>query len=82
MIKIGRYEIKFGCKYIWVQTKVPTRSWHFLCFWLFKEANPKDIDKKQQFPLGTPMVYEGRKYHYYKAGEDINIRRGDEKETQ
>jgi len=70
VIKLGRYEIKFG-KYIWVQTKAPTRIWHFLWFWVFKEAKPQDIDKKQQFPIGTEMEQEGRKYYYYKAGEDI-----------
>jgi|GEM_PF-2862623 len=70
MIRRGRYGIGFG-RVLWVQTKAPTRIWRFLWFWVFKEAKPQDIDKKQQFPIGTEMEQEGRKYHYYKAGEDI-----------
>ena len=68
-MKIGRYEIKFG-KYFWLQTRAPTTIRHFLCFWIFKEAKPTDVDKKQQFPLGTPME-EGRVYRYWKADTDL-----------
>lgn len=72
MFKIGRYGIAFG-RFLWVQTKAPTRIWHFLrWFWFLKEARPQDVDKVQQFPPGTPMEHEGRVYHYWKAGEDIN----------
>ncbi|MBA7711051.1 hypothetical protein ES703_120002 [subsurface metagenome] len=70
-MKIGRYRIVFG-GYAWIQTTVPTTVRRFLCSWFFKEARPHDVDKKQQFPLGTPMEHEGRVYHYWKAGEDIN----------
>ena len=71
-MKIGRYEIKFG-KYFWIQTRAPTTVRHFLCFWIFKEARPTDVDKKQQFPTGTPMVYEGRRYRYWgPAPKDID----------
>jgi len=73
MLKIGRYGIAFISRVFWIQTRAPIRTWHFLFFWFFKEARPQDIDKKQQFPLGTPMEHEGRTYHYYKAGEDINV---------
>jgi len=73
MLKIGRYKIAFGWA-CWIQTYRPTTVRRFLWFfWIFKEANPKDIDKKRQFPLGTPMTYEGRRYHYYKAAEDIHV---------
>ncbi|GAH45297.1 unnamed protein product, partial [marine sediment metagenome] len=41
--------------------------------WIIKEIRPTDIDKKRQFLPGTKMTYEGRRYHYYKAGEDINV---------
>jgi len=66
MLKIGRYGIALG-PVLWFQTKVPTRVWHFLCFWFIKEARPNDVDRKQQFPIGTPMEQEGRKYRYWKA---------------
>ncbi|GAI84068.1 unnamed protein product [marine sediment metagenome] len=71
-MKIGRYEIKFG-KYVWFQTRVPTRIRHFLWFWFLKEARPTDVDKNQEFPTGTPMVYEGRRYRYWgPAPQDID----------
>jgi len=35
MLKIGRYGIALG-PVLWFQTKVPTRVWHFLCFWFIK----------------------------------------------
>lgn len=67
MIRIGRYGIAFGRT--WVQTRVPTRFWHFLLFWILKEARPQDIDRVPQFSPGTKLEYEGRVYRYYKAGE-------------
>ncbi len=70
MLRIGRYGISVG-RTIWVQTQVPTRVWHFLCFWVFKEARPTDIDHKRQFPLGTGMIKDGKAYRYYKAGGTI-----------
>lgn len=73
VFKIGRYWVSVG-RYCQMQTKVPVVARHFLFFWFLKEANPNDIDKNQQFPLGTPMEYEGRKYYYYKAGADINTK--------
>ncbi len=74
MLKIGRYRIAFGWAYR-IQTDRPITVWCPLGFiWIFKEARPTDVDKKKRFPLGTPMIYEGRKYYYYKAEEDINIR--------
>lgn len=72
MLTIGRYRITLGC-FIWMQSQRPTTARRFLFLWIFKEALPSDIDKKPQFPLGTMMMYEGRKYHYYKAGRDINV---------
>ncbi|MBA7699968.1 hypothetical protein ES703_108674 [subsurface metagenome] len=74
MLKIGRYGIALG-PVLWFQTKVPTKVRHFLCFWFIKEARPNDVDRKQQFPPGTEMEWEGRKYHYWKAGGEI--RKGD-----
>lgn len=70
MLKIGRYGVAFG-RVLWLQTNAPTRIWHFLWFWFLKEARPHDVDKKQQFPVGTPMEQEGRTYRYWKAGKDI-----------
>jgi len=75
VIKVGRYRVDFG-PVTWFQTKVPTRVWHFWWFWLIKEAKPTDIDKKQQFPLGTEMEHDGRKYHYYKAERSIGKESG------
>ena len=69
-MKIGRYEIKFG-KYVWIQTLAPTTVRRFLCFWIFKEARPQDVDQKPQFPPGTLMEQEGRVYRYWRAGEDV-----------
>lgn len=73
MIKIGRYRLAFG-NVVWFQTYVPARVRHFLWFWLLEEVKLTDIDKKPKFSLGTPMQYEGRKYFYMKAGEDIICR--------
>ncbi len=73
MLKIGRYEIAFGWA-CWIQTHVPTTIRCILGFiWIFKEARPTDIDKKRRFPLGTAMFYNGKKYHYRKAGENIHV---------
>ena len=71
MIRIGRYGFAFG-PVLWSQTKMPTKVRQFLWFWFTKEARPGDIDKKQQFLPNTLLEYEGRKYRYWKAGEDIN----------
>jgi len=70
MIGLGRYGLDFG-RVLWFQTQVPTRVWHFLWFWFLKKDRPQDVDKEQQFPVGTKMAQEGRKYRYYKAGKDI-----------
>ena len=73
MLRIGRYKLAFGWA-CWIQTHRPVTARRYLWFiWVFKEAKPTDIDKKKQFPLGTPMEYEGRRYHYYKAGKDIHV---------
>ncbi len=73
MFKLGRYKIAFGWT-CWPQTCIPTTARRYLWFiWVFKEAKPTDIDKKKQFPLGTPMTYEGRRYHYHKAEGDILV---------
>ena len=70
-MKFGRYEIKFG-KYAWTQTQGPTTVWPFLCFLIFKEARPWDVDKKPQFPPDTGIEYEGTAYRYYKASKYVN----------
>ena len=81
MLKIGRYKIAFGWV-CWIQTYRPTTARCILGFiWVFKEAKPTDIDKKKRFPLGTPMTYEGRRYHYYRAGKDIHVGDAVEKEN-
>jgi len=37
-----------------------------------KEARPTDVDKEPEFPIGTPMEYEGRRYYYWgPAPKDI-----------
>jgi len=69
-LTIGRYGITFRSM-AQLQAKAPMRIWHFLWFWFFKEARPHDVDKKQQFLLGTPMEHKGWSYRYWKAGEDI-----------
>jgi len=59
----------------------PTTVHSILGFiWIFKEARPTDVDKKRQFPLGTEMLADGKRYHYYKAGEDINVKSAVKKE--
>ena len=68
-MKIGRYDIKFGRNAL-IQTRGPTTVCPFLCFLIFKEARPWDVDKKQQFPPGTGMDHEGRSYRYYKFSDE------------
>ena len=81
-MKIGRYKIAFGWT-CWIQTHAPTTVRRYLWFiWVFKEAKPTDIDKKKQFSLGTPMTYEGRRYHYYKAAGDIPVGNVTKKEVK
>lgn len=73
MLKIGRYGIAFGRNSFrrvaanWIPH--PFRVWHFLCFWFLKEARASDIDKKPQFPPGTLLEQEGRRYRYWKASQ-------------
>ena len=69
MFKIGRYGIAFG-RTLWLQTKAPTRIWHFLWFWFLKEARPHDVDR-EKLPIDTLMEQEGRKYRYWKAAKEI-----------
>ncbi len=71
-MRIGRYQIKFG-KYFWLQTSCPVRARKFLMihegrwFTIFKEARPTDAwTEEQEFPLGTRMIHEGRRYYYVK----------------
>lgn len=79
MLKIGRYGIAFGRTFR-VQYRVPMRGQRFLCFWIFKEARPHDLDHKPQFPPNTVMVYEGRTYHYWKnidpMVDDFDLKQG------
>ncbi len=75
-MKFGRYRIAFGRTY-WIQTTVPTTVRRFLCFWVFKEVSHQDVDassREPQFPLGTRLEQDGRRYWYCKAGEDIIVR--------
>lgn len=73
MLTVGRYRIAFG-RVCWFQTHRPTTVRRILwLFWIIREARPGDIDKKQRFPLGTPMMVDGTRYHYYKAERDIVI---------
>lgn len=72
-IRIGRYGIVFHRRIWWFQTRVPTQIWTFGFISFFREARPQDIDKNQQFPLNERMKWEGRAYHYWKAGEDIRV---------
>jgi len=74
-VKIGRYGIAFGPVF-WIQTQAPTTVRRFLCFWLFKEARPQDVDQKPQFPPGTLMEQEGRKFRYWKAKEKVKKDKG------
>lgn len=80
-MKIGRYKIAFGwsCR---MQICKPTTVQSILGFiWIFKEARHTDVDKKRQFPPGIAMFHDGVRYHYYKAGEDIHVGGGTEKEA-
>lgn len=70
MLKIGRYGIAFG-RTFWVQTLGPARVWRFLCFWFIKEARPHDVDRKQKYPVGTPLEHEGRRFRYRKASNGV-----------
>ena len=65
-MKIGKYRIYFT-GYYWLQTYAPMKSRKFLFMTIYWEANPADVDKKQEFPLSTPMIKEGRTYRYFKA---------------
>ncbi len=70
-MKFGRYRITFT-KYSWGKIPWPYYVRRFLCFWVLKEARPWDLDDKPQFPPGTPMEYEGRRYRYWKpTGKNI-----------
>ena len=74
MIRIGRYGIEFG-RTFWFQTRGPTRGRRFLCFLFFKEARSTDVDKEPQFPPGTEMLENGRRYYYWRAPK--NMKRGE-----
>lgn len=69
MIHIGRYRISFH-RAFWLQTQVATTVRRFGFLWVVREARPTDVDKKKRFDIGTPMVYEGRRYHYWRAPSD------------
>ncbi len=69
MIKIRRYGLSFG-PVLWLQTHKPVKVRHWWWFWFLKEAKPDDVDSKQEFPEGTPLVHEGKKYRYFKAERD------------
>ncbi len=71
-MNIGRYEIVFGRATLF-QAFPPTRIWDFRLFSVLKEIRPTDIDKRKQFPLGTPMEYRGRRYCYYRVDKDIIV---------
>jgi len=73
MINIGRYRVYFT-RCFWLQTHAPIIVKRFLFMTICIEARPTDVDREQQFPLGTVMEYEGQKYHYYRAG--CNIKKG------
>lgn len=70
MIEIGKYRICFTSRY-WIQTYAPTKSRKFLFVTVYWAARSTDIDKKQCFEIGTPMLEDGRKYRYYRAASDI-----------
>ena len=71
MLTVGRYRITFGWA-CWFQSHRPTTIWCLFGFiWVFKEAIPADVDKKKRFPLGTQMTYNGKRYYYRAAAEDI-----------
>ena len=65
-MKIGRYKIYFTSRH-WLQTFGPTRVKKILFMTIYWEARPSDVDKVQQFPLGTPLRHEGRVYRYWRA---------------
>lgn len=67
MLKIGRYRMTLNGKVFWFQSQGPVTVQHFLCFWIFREARPHDVDRKPKFPPNTKMEYDGRVYRYWKA---------------
>jgi len=70
MIRIAKYRVYFTrCHRL--QTHGPTRVKKILFMTVYWEARPTDVDKEQQFPLGTPMEHEGRGYRYWRAKEDL-----------
>ena len=70
MIKLGRYRVYFT-RYYWMQPDGAVLSTKILFMTVYREVRPSDVDKKKRFPLGTDMKYAGRRYRYWKAGEDI-----------
>jgi len=75
MIKIGKYRVYFTSRH-WVQTYGPTRAKKILFMTVYWDARPTDVDKEQQFPLGTPMEHEGRVYRYCRAKEELKDGKG------
>ena len=74
-MRIGRYRIIIGGKYLWFQTYVPTVIKRFLFFWILEEVDVDSISREKKFDLGA-MAYQGsgpnmREWRYCKAGKDI-----------
>lgn len=71
-MRIGKFQI-FFYKYHWLQIYgCPVKSKKILFITIYWQAHPTDIDKEQQFPLGTPLVKDGRTYRYWRANTKIH----------
>lgn len=70
MIHVGRYRISFHLAF-WFQTHVPTTVRRYGPLWVFREARPTDVDKDKRFDICTSMVWEGRRYLYWRAPSDV-----------
>ncbi len=69
-MRIGKYRISLG-RTFFIQSLEDLLVWHFFGLWITKEISPLDIDKKQQFPLGTTMTYKGVRYYYGKLAAPL-----------
>jgi len=70
---IGRFRIVFARQLLWLQTHGPVAMRRFFFLWIIKGSDPTTADSKQLFPIGSEMVFGGRRYRYCKTGEDIKV---------
>lgn len=70
-MRIGKYRILFNPhKLYWFQTHKPTVARQWWWFLILTEVDVMATSNKKQFKLGTKASCIGRRYRYYKYGED------------